>query len=488
MRSSLLLAQICYQWQEICLDTPNLWASIAFGDTRSVELLEKWLMRARNHPITLFLLTAYEERARRLMEIVKPYCPQWQNVHFVLPTSVHRQLSMSPLPRLRRLTLSITGHEPEPTDDPIIIRDAPLLRYAKIIHLRHFKIDIPLEQLIALHLRIFMDAAQTIVILRCCPNLLELTCVFTAMGENVHPPLELHSLRSLRIGDESILHCLTAPRLEQLQFSQRSGDIDAPTDALRSFMSRSSCDLKLLSIKLNAAARIQHFFAVLRCCPNLIDLSCLSTAIGENVAPLELSSLRSLKITKENMLPYLTVPRLERLEISSILDDTDATTNTLQSFLTRSARDLQFLSIRLIANPGIQHFLCATNCILHLKLHFHHSAGFEEQIQALQDVDVLPRLKHLEIHDIAGGDHYRPLLDVLWCRLYHANLESFELFLGTASPGLSPARIPPATVMADFRALAEAGLRLRVTMREHGDIAFADVTLLDLYSPRIITP
>ncbi|KAJ7916028.1 hypothetical protein B0H13DRAFT_2451132 [Mycena leptocephala] len=428
----LLLAQISYQWREICLDTPNLWASIAFGDTRSVELLEKWLMRARNHPITLFLLTAYEERARRLMGIVKPYCPQWQNVHFVLPTSVYRQLSMSPLPRLRRLTLSITGHEPEPTADPIIIRDAPLLRYAKIIHLRHFKIDIPLEQLTALHL---------------------------------------------------------PPRLEQLQFSQRSGDIDAQTDALRSFMSRSSCDLKLLSIKLNAAAGIQHFFAALRCCPNLVDLSCLSTAIDENVAPpLELCSLRSLKITKENMLPYLTAPRLERLEISSILDDTDATTNALQSFLSRSSRDLQFLSIRLNANPGIQHFLRAANCILHMKLHFHHSAGFEEQIQALQDVDVLPRLKHLEIHDIAGGDHYRPLLDVLWYRLYHANLESFELFLGTASPGLSPARIPPATVMADFRALAEAGLRLRVTTRESGAIAFADVTLLDLYSPRIIAP
>jgi hypothetical protein len=254
-------------------------------------------------------------------------------------------------------------------------------------------------------------------------------------------------------------------------------------------MSRSSCDLKLLSIKLNTAAGIQHLFAALRCCPNLIDLSCLSTAIGENVVPpLELCSLRSLKITKENMLPYLTAPRLERLEISSILDDTDATTNALQSFLSRSSRDLQFLSIRLNANPGIQHFLRAANCILHLKLHFHHPAGFEEQIQALQDVDVLPRLKHLEIHDIAGGDHYRPLLDVLWYRLHHANLESFELFLGTASPGLSPARIPPATVMADFRALAEAGLRLRVTTRESGDIAFADVTLLDLYSPRIITP
>ncbi|KAJ7929564.1 hypothetical protein B0H13DRAFT_1564838, partial [Mycena leptocephala] len=51
----LLLAQICRRWREICLDTPELWKSIAFGDTKSVELQKRWLSRARNQPLTLSL-------------------------------------------------------------------------------------------------------------------------------------------------------------------------------------------------------------------------------------------------------------------------------------------------------------------------------------------------------------------------------------------------------------------------------------------------
>ncbi|KAJ7929544.1 hypothetical protein B0H13DRAFT_1513268, partial [Mycena leptocephala] len=54
-QAPLLLARICRQWREICLDTPELWTSIAFGDSRSVELLKRWLSRARNQPLTLSL-------------------------------------------------------------------------------------------------------------------------------------------------------------------------------------------------------------------------------------------------------------------------------------------------------------------------------------------------------------------------------------------------------------------------------------------------
>jgi hypothetical protein len=35
-------------------------------------LLKKWLSRARNYPLTLYLHTLSEERAQMLMEVVKP--------------------------------------------------------------------------------------------------------------------------------------------------------------------------------------------------------------------------------------------------------------------------------------------------------------------------------------------------------------------------------------------------------------------------------
>ncbi|KAJ7916029.1 hypothetical protein B0H13DRAFT_2451136 [Mycena leptocephala] len=167
----LLLAQICRQWREICLDTPQLWASIAFGSKRSVELLKKWLSRARNYPLTLYLHTLSEERAQMLMEVVKPYCSQWQDVRFVLPSSMDHQLSLS-LPRLERLTLDGLVPKSDRMRAPIVLGDAPLLRYADI---RNIKIDRPLERLTTLRLRATdvrtrIDEAQTIAALRCCPN------------------------------------------------------------------------------------------------------------------------------------------------------------------------------------------------------------------------------------------------------------------------------------------------------------------------------
>ncbi|KAJ7894028.1 hypothetical protein B0H13DRAFT_1569025, partial [Mycena leptocephala] len=53
LEAPLLLAQICRRWREICLDTPCLWASIAFGEIGSIELLKEWLLRARHQPLTI---------------------------------------------------------------------------------------------------------------------------------------------------------------------------------------------------------------------------------------------------------------------------------------------------------------------------------------------------------------------------------------------------------------------------------------------------
>ncbi|KAJ6593157.1 hypothetical protein B0H19DRAFT_13305 [Mycena capillaripes] len=376
----LLLAQICHQWREICLDTPDLWASVVFGDTKSIELLKMWLPRAGNHPLTLSLRSVDNVRADQLMQTIKPYCSQWKDVHFHLPALAHCQLNMTALPRLERLAL--VAPRTTTLGPGIIIQNAPLLRCAEIIHLPRFTAELPLEQLTFLTFRASVDTAQIIDVLRCCPNLLDLSCG-TTWRERAHPPLQLSSLRSLNLIDDHMLHCLTVPRLEELQISHLPNDIDPAADALQSLVSRSSCHLQRLQVRLHRPTTVQS-----------------------------------------------------------------------------------------------QRFFRAANSIQHLKLFLHYSPGPEQQIKALQGPDdVLPQLSHLEIHD-ALGDYYPQLLDLLRWRRTHGALESFELFLGTLGP--LPGRIPPAAVMDDFRALAEAGLRLRVTIRERGETN-VDVTLLDTH-------
>jgi hypothetical protein len=152
---------------------------------------------------------------------------------------------------------------------------------------------------------------------------------------------------------------------------------------------------------------------------------------GKNVPTvLALHSLRSLKVTNPNMLPFLTVPRLERLQISR-MDDIEAASHALQSLLLRSSYHLQFLSMEVpmgATAAQTQHFLRAANSISHLKLVISNSFLIEPVIQALHSLDVLPQLEHLEISNATNGAH--PLPDVLWWRWKLTGRESFELLLG----------------------------------------------------------
>jgi hypothetical protein len=222
--------------------------------------------------------------------------------------------------------------------------------------------------------------------------------------------------------------------------------------------------------------------AFLRCCPNLLDLSITSNGIDDSVHQhLELRCLRSLKILYGSVLPRLTLPRLERLEILPGVDDIDTATHTFQSLVSLSC-DLQSLSLGICSGTTTQlrRFLCVANTIHHLKLYFTPFTKIKPEIaiQALHGVGVLPRLKRLEIQDKyrSEGEYYRPLLDMLLWRRQHAALESFELFPGR--------QVPPAAIMGEFRALGKTGLRLRVTARNWNHSGFVDVPLISNWIPQ----
>jgi hypothetical protein len=319
-----------------------------------------------------------------LVDVVKPYCLQWQDIHFALPLSALRQLNTSTFPCLERLTLSSNGAEPsDQTTDPIIIRDAPLLREATISFIPSLQVNLPMEQLTILDFT-YMHIPQIVAVLRWCPNLVDLTCdpTCTARGDlhDSPPPVDFHALRSLNIPNENLLVYLTAPRLERLQIG-RMFDIQDTTSALHALVSRSSCALKFLSF---------HFGGV------------SGTA------------------------------------------------------------------------AQIQQLFRAANTIEHLQ--FSLTSFKAPLLEALRSADVLPRLRRLEVHDwtTVAGDRARLLLDILVWRRAHGALESFQLVVITSSH----CDVPPATIMAEFRALGEAGLEVQITTRKWDDPT-PSVVLLD---------
>jgi hypothetical protein len=326
-----------------------------------------------------------------LVDVVKPYCLQWQDIYFALPISAQRQLNTCTFPCLERLIISSTHAEPsDRTADPVIIRDAPLLHKAQIFYIPSLQVNLLMQKLAILHVRC-MCIPQIIAVLRCCPNLVDLICGRTETGGGpVAPtPVQLRALRRLYIPDKNFLRvvCLTAPRLERLQIGCPT-NVQATTDALHALVSRSSCTLKFLSV---------HFGGV-------------SGTTAE-----------------------------------------------------------------------IQRLFHAANTIEHLKLGVASSKA--PLLQALRIADVLPRLRHLEVHDwiTVAGHRARLLLDMLAWRRKHGALETFELFVILTPSGRCD--LPSAAIIAEFRALGEAGLEVRIATRRRSDSMSPDVVLLDTLQP-----
>jgi hypothetical protein len=227
---------------------------------------------------------------------------------------------------------------------------------------------------------------------------------------------------------------------------------------------------------------IPQIIAVLRCCPNITSLTCNLTGGDHNVAPtpVELHALRSLVSPNDEILHWLTLPHLERLEMGNI-SDIQATTDGLHAFVSRSSCALKFLYISLRgvfhSNAHIQRFFRAANTIEHLEVAVDQFSG-ASLMDALRGADVLPWLKRLEARHwtTVAGDPARLLLDMLAWRRTHNVLESFELIV---TP-MDSRDVPSAAIIAEFRALGEAGLKVRIVTRKR---ISPDVVLLDTLQP-----
>ncbi|KAJ7765516.1 hypothetical protein DFH07DRAFT_810901 [Mycena maculata] len=298
----LLLAQICRQWREICLDTPILWASIqpAIG---SVELLKMWLARSKNCPLTFSLKTWDSVRATALMDGMMSHCARWKDVCLVLPPAAYTTLSTyhGPFPALARLELS-SRTQPRPKVT-VTIRDAPLLRQAYLSNLpTHWQLDLPFEQLIILEF--YAIDANAARILQRCTSLVHLSCRLETSDDPM-PAVTLHSLRSLTLsGGISEYLVFIVPRLERLSVTIFASNVAATTSGVHALLMRSACGLHSLVVCPGAElspAELQRFLSVT---PSIVSLKFIfSNSVGfrEQIQVLGIPGM---------------LPRLNHLEIS----------------------------------------------------------------------------------------------------------------------------------------------------------------------------
>ncbi|PPQ72935.1 hypothetical protein CVT26_014544 [Gymnopilus dilepis] len=273
--SPLKLGAISRRWRQIAWSTPALWSDIAFyfhsnHVTQShLEIVEEWLARVANHPLTIRLL-GYNVRESDphlhqfypLIDLLKRHCNQWYDLYVALPTSLIVRLG-GPTCVARNLHLLSIG----PNDNTELI--LPTFSHIAPENFKSFgplsdTIDLDWSRATDINITsIYVD--QILLILRQSPNLLK--CCFDDIdARNVSAPTTAYqhvthsSLKSLRIrmaseaGMGLFLNNVTFPTLRDLRIRDWASH-PGPANMLRSLIIRSGSALKTMRLEtLNVTA------------------------------------------------------------------------------------------------------------------------------------------------------------------------------------------------------------------------------------------
>ncbi|KAJ7482006.1 hypothetical protein FB451DRAFT_139952 [Mycena latifolia] len=262
IEAPLLLTQICRQWRDIAVDTPELWQSIALVDTRSVEVFKTWLSRSGNYPLNFSLNCVDPIHAARLIDACLPHAGRWQDVELALPVNVLRRFDgATPMLMLRKISLSLRGPFSRQAGihiHPIAASDAPLLRFATVTTYPDLEFDLPWAQLTSLTFG-RLDAADCFAILKSCPNLvtLDISTTGTRSGPRpAEPPITLSSLESFTFPSDfcSAVRHLRLPQLTHIYIRETVFFDTDHAQELRSLISLSSAVIHRLSLLLKYPA------------------------------------------------------------------------------------------------------------------------------------------------------------------------------------------------------------------------------------------
>ncbi|KAJ7635260.1 hypothetical protein FB45DRAFT_1057132 [Roridomyces roridus] len=253
----LLLTQVCHQWREIALASPQLWRSLGSIRRFPGELLQTWLPRSGDLPLDCTFHCWDVAEAGPMIEASFQHSRRWQDIVIGMPVASFSKLRLDEVqfPILRKISFVVTQHPFEDLDSrTITLRNVPSLREVHIRTLPYVTFDLPWHQLRTLTLNV-IPIGDCLSLLAGCPQLQHLN-VATSGVATPHSPVTLLHLESLSADanttpadGSSILEHLTLPRLQKLVVTAWNMVLQHATPMI-DFTRRSACPLHAFELRV----------------------------------------------------------------------------------------------------------------------------------------------------------------------------------------------------------------------------------------------
>ncbi|KAJ6553506.1 hypothetical protein DFH09DRAFT_1166793 [Mycena vulgaris] len=252
----LLLGCICSTWRSIAVATPELWSALKIALSKApLELIETWLSRAQNWPLSL-VVDCFQSDGK-FIDVLQRHSHTWRDVELGLP--FEQFYSFGPdlhLPMLKRLAIGAVDYC-APVGEPITaFRRAPVMRHLRLLgSVLPGDITLPWAQLTSFESDA-LSSDECLAILKYTPNIAEcrVGIYFTALDDLPDVPPRT-SLISLCISSHlwevmDILDHIVAPALQALDLKRIVIAADYYLPPLHRFLSTSGCRLRELAIRI----------------------------------------------------------------------------------------------------------------------------------------------------------------------------------------------------------------------------------------------
>ncbi|KAF7340549.1 F-box domain-containing protein [Mycena sanguinolenta] len=257
LHSPTCLAQVCRQWKELVLTTPELWRAIGLRGKipykQRREISAVWIARSGACPLSIDieLPPSYRSLPEMCIEALA-HQARWEHLKLNVPLSAFPVFN-APMPLLQSLDLDINSLDS--SGGEIEFNGLSLLRRVVATGLAVSKVTLPWGQLTSLSL--YADARQCLSVLRQAPNLVHCHLDLWTSGifdsDQVEQDIALPRLEVLVLDNAyglsmlGVLNSLVIPALRELELEEDSLG-ENPISSLQSFIAKSGCRLERMDI------------------------------------------------------------------------------------------------------------------------------------------------------------------------------------------------------------------------------------------------